>query len=90
MDIYQELREIKQEQHETKELVLKLISRQKNEGYDLDATVCPKEACKLLHCSARKEQGLRSRGILPFTKIDGLIYIKVSAIQALIAKGYTK
>jgi hypothetical protein len=90
MDIYQTLNEIKRNQVEDREILLKILARQKNGSYDLEATVCPKEARVLLKCSSRKEQSLRSKGILPFTKVGRMVYIKVSDIQALISNGYPK
>jgi len=90
MDIYKELEEIKARQRVANEMLEKLLSRQNNLGFEIDSTVCPKEAARLLHCSERKEQDLRSKGILKSTKIGRTVYIKITDIQELITNGYSK
>lgn len=88
MDIYRTLDEIKTQQQITNEMLEKILSRQNNLGYEIDSTVCPKEAARLLHCSQRKEQDLRSKGILKSTKIGRKVYIKIADIQELITNGH--
>jgi len=88
MDLYQEINEIKKQQNETLDILRKLVAHQKKHGYEIDDTVPPKEAARLLHCSERKEQDLRSKGILKSTKIGRTVYIKISDIQELITNGH--
>jgi hypothetical protein len=43
-----------------------------------------------LHISQRTLQSLRDNGTLPFSRINGKFYYKVSDIQALLESNYTK
>ncbi|QZE15264.1 helix-turn-helix domain-containing protein [Halosquirtibacter laminarini] len=78
--------------HHTQALVQeleKLIKRQptqKNHSQWLDTP----EVVNQLHVSARTIQRYRSKGILPYTKIEGKIYYKQEEIEKILENRYRR
>lgn len=64
------------------------MQRQKAEGLGLN-WIDGQEVRETLHISKRKLQTLRDNGTLPYSRVGGKLYYKVSDVKAVLDKSYS-
>lgn len=75
--------------HEIRELKLRIERiRTNKKSYLKETWIDNQEVMQMLHISQRTLQTLRSNGTIPYSKIRGKFYYKVSDIEKLLQANY--
>lgn len=76
--------------HEIRELKLRIERiRTNKKSYLKETWIDNQEVMQMLHISQRTLQTLRSNGTIPYSKIKGKFYYKVSDIERILESNYS-
>jgi hypothetical protein len=65
------------------------IDKKQNPSNDLSDWIDAQDVMLKLHISARTLQTLRTNGTLPFSRIGGKLYYRISDIEAILNNNYS-